>query len=184
MKTTLAVLSLATLLSLSSEARDTLYGSVASEFKVKATVDSFTGKALSEPFVVQPGDDAIKVTFEIAKMETGKKKRDEEMMHMFHAAEFPQISGTAAAGELLDLSPGDEAELPVTVVMHGVIKEVVAKVSAVAVTDGGRTFDLEFPLTLSDFDLKAPSVMKIIRVNNVVQVVAHVTLANTAPAGE
>lgn len=178
----LSICSALVLLSISASARETLYGSVSSEFKVKATVDSFTGKTASEPFVVQPTDEKVLVTFEIAKMETGKKKRDKEMMHMFHADEFPTITGTAAAADVLALaSASDPIDLPLEVVMHGVTKSVVAKATKVNQADGGMTFDLEFPLILSDFDLKAPSIMMMIRVNNEVLVNSRVTLSSKAP---
>jgi len=182
MKTLYSICTTLVLLALPVFARDTLYGSVTSEFKVKATVDSFTGKTASEPFVVQSDDEKVAVTFEIAKMETGKKKRDEEMLHMFHADEFPTIIGTAAATDVLALAPASEPiDLPLEVVMHGVTKQVVAKATKVSPADGGLTFDLEFPLILSDFDLKAPSIMMMIKVNNEVLVSSHVTLSAKAP---
>jgi polyisoprenoid-binding protein YceI len=182
MKKLLSICSALALLSISASARDTLYGSVTSEFKVKATVDSFTGKTASEPFVVQPTDEKVAVTFEIAKMETGKKKRDTEMMHMFHADEFPVITGTASAADVLSLASASEPiDLPIEVVMHGVTKQVVAKATKVNQADGGIAFDMEFPLILSDYDLKAPSIMMMIKVNNEVLVSSHVTLSAKAP---
>ena len=184
MKNLFPALVVLALLSLSARAREPLYGSVSSDFKVKATVDSFTGKAVSNPVVVQPEDPSINVTFEIAKMETGKKKRDKEMMHMFHADEFPLITGTAAAGSLLELKTGDEADLPVSVTLHGETRSVTGKVTAVTSSEGRLSFDMEFPLSLKAFGLKPPSVIGIIRVNDTVQVLSHVTLDTSAPAQE
>lgn len=184
MKKALYIMSALILLSVSVQAREAMHGSAAAEFKVKATVDSFTGKAVSEPLELQPGDDSISVTFAIAKMETGKKKRDKEMMHMFHAEEFPLITGTTPAVRVLDLKPGENAELPVSVTIHGVTKQVVGMATAIVPTEDGLSFDLEFPLSLKEFGLKPPSVMGIIRVNDQVQVVSHVTLGKGAPAKE
>lgn len=181
MKNLFPVLLVVFLCSLSARARDTWYGSVASDFKVKATVDSFTGKAVSEPVVVLPDDASITVTFAIEKMETGKKKRDKEMMHMFKAEEFPLITGSAAAAPLLELQPGDDAELPVSVTMHGVTREVTGTVTAVDTSENTLSFALAFPLSLKEFGLKPPSVIGIIRVNDVVQVLSRVTLGKTAP---
>lgn len=155
-------------------------GSVSAEFKVKATVDSFTGTALSEPFAVETDDKLVTVTFDILKMETGKKKRDIEMQHMFHADEFPQITGIASQAALLALDPQAEiAELPLDVMMHGLTRNVSATVSNVTRSESGVSFDLAFPLVLSEFDLKPPSIMKIIKVADTVQVSAKVNLSDS-----
>jgi len=160
-----------------------LFGAVTSDFKVKATVDSFVGSAVSEPFEVKSGDERVTVVFEIAKMETGKKKRDKEMLHMFHADEFPQLSGSVSSAALLALEPAEDAvDLPIQFVMHGVTNEVVGKVSNVTKTEDETSFDLAFPLSLKEFGLKAPSVMMMIRVNNIVNVASRVTLSSNAPS--
>jgi len=161
----------------------TLYGTASSGFDVKATVDSFVGKAVSEPFEIKSGEERVTVVYEIAKMETGKKKRDKEMLHMFHAEEFPQLSGSASSAAILALEPSEaEVDLPVEFVMHGVTNEVIGKVSNVVKTDEAVSFDLAFPLSLKEFDLKAPSIMMMIRVNNIVNVNSHVTLSKIAPS--
>jgi len=184
MKKLLSLLVIATL-ALPVMAGDTMYGSVSAAFAVKATVDSFTGKATSLPFEIKSGDDTVAVTFEIAKMETGKKKRDKEMLHMFHADEFPTITGTASTASILALAPSTDAvELPLEVAMHAITKPVTGKVTNVTRTDSDVSFDLEFPLALSEFDLKAPSIMMMIKVADVVQVTSHVTLTTKAPASD
>jgi polyisoprenoid-binding protein YceI len=181
MKKLLSLLVVATL-AVPVFAADSLHGSVTADFKVKATVDSFTGKATSLPFEIKKGDEKVTVTFEIAKMETGKKKRDTEMMHMFHADEFPTITGTASAASIRALKPSDEAvEIPVDVVMHAITKTVAGKITNVTHTGSDTSFDLEFPLVLSEFDLKAPSIMMMIKVADVVQVSSRVTLTEKAP---
>ena len=182
MKKILSFCSLLVVLSVSVSAREPMYGSVSADFDVKATVDSFVGKTASEPFVVGPADEKVTVTFEVAKMETGKKKRDKEMMHMFHADEFPIITGTASAASVLALEPSAEpVEFPLEVVMHGITKQVTAQASNVNKSGDGLTFDLAFPLILSEYDLKAPSVRMMIRVNDKVNVTSRVTLSTTAP---
>lgn len=159
-----------------------MYGSVDSTFDVKATVDSFVGKASSEAFTITEGDAKVTVVYTVAGLETGKKKRDKEMMHMFSAEEFPMITGSADAKTILALTPSDNpVDLEVELTMHGVTKTVAGKVSKVEKADGSLAFDLEFPVVLSDFGLKAPSIMGLIRVNNTVQVASRVTLTNDAP---
>lgn len=161
----------------------TLYGTATSDFKVKATVDSFVGTAVSEPFNVNSDEERVTVVVEIAKMETGKKKRDKEMLHMFHADEFPQLSGSASTAAILALEPVEDAvDLPIEFVMHGVTNEVIGKVTNVKKDEGELSFDLAFPLSLKEFGLKAPSVMLMIRVNNIVNVTSRVTLSKDAPS--
>ena len=60
------------------------------------------------------------------------------------------------------------------------IRDVERKVRATAgnLKESGErvTFDLEFPVSLGEFDLKAPSVLGIIRVGDKVSVKANFTL--------
>ena len=173
-------LGLLIILTLPGLAQARMAGSVSAEFKVKATVDSFTGTALSEPFTVETDDKLVTVTFDIMKMETGKKKRDVEMQHMFHADEFPMITGIASQAAILALDPEAEtAELPLDVMMHGITRNVSATVSNFARSEDEVSFDLAFPLILSEFDLKPPSIMKIIKVADTVEVSAKVILSTS-----
>jgi len=165
------------------QAREMYYGTAAAEFAVKATVDSFTGHAASRPFSIGESDESVTVVYDIAAMETGKKKRDKEMMHMFHADEYPVITGTASAADLLALDPAQATnELDIVFVIHGITNTVTARASHIESGEGARAFDLDFPLTLSAFELKAPSVLGLIRVADVVQVTTHVALTANPPA--
>lgn len=167
----------------SSAIATTMYGTSSSDFDVKATIDSFVGKAVSDPFEIKSGDQRVAIVYEIAKMETGKKKRDKEMMHMFHADEFPSLSGSADVASIMALQPSEEAiDLPIEFTMHGVTREVTGKVTNINRTETGLSFEVAFPLALSDFGLKAPSVMMMIRVNNIVNVTSRVALSSEPPS--
>jgi hypothetical protein len=166
----------------SVRAEEPRYGAASSTYDVKATVDSFTGTANSLPFSWMPGDEQVRIVFEIAAMETGKKKRDEEMRHMFHADTHPLIVGTAAAADVFALSPGeDPVELPLKIEMHGITRDVTGMVTEVERADGELAFTIAFPLVLSAHDLKAPSIMMVIRVADDVKVTARVSLSTTPP---
>lgn len=178
------VVALASLFAMSSHAA-TLYGASSAKFDVKATVDSFVGSAVSEPFVLNDDDASLSVVYTIEKMETGKKKRDTEMFHMFHADEFPTLSGSSPAEAIRSLVPSEAPQiLPIQFTMHGVTNEVEGAVSNVEKNGDELSFDVDFPLTLSAFGLKAPSVMMMIRVSDVVKVSSHVTLSASAPESD
>ena len=155
-------------------------GQCQSEYAVKATVDSFTGKAASEPFTIEEGADQVVVEVVVDKMETGKKKRDKEMQHMFHADVHPVIRGTASAAALQNLAPdaNGQAEIPFTLEIAGVKQELVAKVSKLVTEGSQRTFDAAFEVSVKSFGLKTPSIMGLIRVNDIVKVTSHFTLEN------
>lgn len=154
-------------------------GTCAAEFDTKATVDSFVGKAVSEPFTVADDAAEVVVNFRIADMRTGKAKRDEEMQHMFHADQWPTLSGAAPAGAVRALAAdaADAQELPLRLTIGETTRDLVAKVTNVRDEGGSRLFDAAFDVSLKAFGLKAPSVMGLIRVQDIVKVSAHVTLA-------
>lgn len=153
-------------------------GSASAEFAVKATVDSFTGKAASEPIALAADATELPVTFQIAKLDTGKKKRDVEMQHMFHMEQHPELSGVASVADLTKLE-GD-GELPVRMTIAGVTQEVIARISDVQRTDSAWSFTAKMDLSLKSFGLKPPSIMKIINVADVVKVTARFSLSPAA----
>ena len=158
-------------------------GSATADYAVKATVDSFVGKAASTPIVVADDALSVLVTFPIARMETGKAKRDEEMRHMFHADQHPDIVGEARIEHLLNLTEG--GELPVRLTIAGVTQVVQARIHGIAGKDDARSFKADLDLSLTSFGLKPPSIMKIIKVADLVKVTALVNLAkDAAPAAQ
>lgn len=160
-------------------AAGTLSGTCTADYSVKATMDSFVGHVTSEPASVDLAkDDSLTITVGIAHMGSGNAKRDLEMLHMFNATNFPLIVGTAKSAALNALAPSAASvDLPLDVTIHGATKSLAAKVSNVSRSDTNLTFEAAFTVPLRDFGLKPPSIMKLIRVDNEVHVVAHVALA-------
>ena len=76
------------------------------------------------------------------------------------------------------MGKGREGKSPLDLVLR--IRDVERKVRATAgnLKESGErvTFDLEFPVSLGEFDLKPPSVLGIIRVGDKVSVKATFTL--------
>jgi len=172
MKKTLFVSTLVFLLAIRSGQAADWKGRCESTFDVHATVDSFVGNAVSEPVVFDGDSEVFEVTILIEKMKTGKKKRDAEMRHMFHAEEHPEIKGVAKTADLRNLALGEDgtAKLPFTLTLSGVTREMTATVSDLTKTDDALSFTARFPVTLTDFGLRPPSIMKIIRVADEVKV--------------
>lgn len=154
-------------------------GTCEAAFAVKATMDSFVGKAESEPVAVADGSSEVRVTVPIAGMETGKKKRDAAMRQMFEEDRYPRIEGLASLDDLRRIA--ENGELPLTLSMHGQTRELIARVSGVEATENRLVFDAAFDVSLKEFGLKPPSIMKLIRVGDVVNVTAHLSLAAAQP---
>jgi polyisoprenoid-binding protein YceI len=171
---------LMTSLALALSAHAGWQGSASAEYAVKATVDSFTGKATSEPITIADGAPELPVTFQIARMETGKKKRDVEMQHMFGADQHPYITGLAQADAVMKVDGA--GEVPVTLSIAGRTQELMAKISDVKNADGKLTFTAYLEISLKSFGLKPPSIMKIINVGDVVKVTTKFELTETAAA--
>lgn len=153
-------------------------GSATADFAVKATVDSFTGKAASEAITIADGTSDLPVTFQIARMETGKKKRDAEMQHMFGAEKHPYITGLASMDDLVKIE--GQGELPVTLSISGQTRKLTATISNLVRADGKLTFTAHLVISLKSFGLKPPSIMKIINVHDLVKVTAAFELSEFA----
>ena len=186
MKRISSLMALLGLLVLTHSAQAGWQGSATADYAVKATMDSFVGKAKSEPIVLAEGATEFPVTFLIAKMDSDKKKRDLEMQHMFKAEEFPEIVGRASAEAILGLQAADTAaELPIALTISGQTHDVPAKISEVKLADGQLTFTAYLEISLKSFGLKPPSIMKIINVGDVVKVTTKFTLIqDAAPAAQ
>lgn len=157
-------------------------GTCTAEFDTKVTVDGFVGKATSQPFTVADDASEVVIMVRIADMQTGKAKRDEDMQHMFRADRYPVLSGAASAAAVRALA-ADAAtaqQLPLRLTIGDVTQDLTALVTGVKDDAGRRTFDAAFDVSLKASGLKAPSIMGMIRVHDIVKVTAHVALA-TAP---
>ena len=159
-------------------------------FLVTSTLHDVPGSARCLPFVailargaagnlVIPSAD---VEVPVAGMDTRNKSRDGQMREMFRSDRFPRIHAAARDVDVdrlrVELGKGHEGKAPLDLLLR--IRDVERKIRATASNlkeSGDRvTFDLEFPVSLGEFDLKAPSVLGIIRVGDKVSVKTTVTL--------
>jgi polyisoprenoid-binding protein YceI len=168
----------------------TIRGACDVAFLVTSTLHDFPGSARCLPFeAVLAGDTAgdpvipvVEVDVAVAGMDTRNKSRDGQMREMFRSDRFPRIHAAAhdVNVERLreEMGKGHEGKAPLDLFLR--IRDVERKVRATASNlkeSGDRvTFDLEFPVSLKEFDLKAPSVLGIIRVGDKVSVKATFTL--------
>ena len=159
-------------------------------FLVTATLHDVSGSARCLPFEAVLARDAagrqvipaVEVEVPVAGMNTRNKTRDVKMREMFLSERFPRIHAAAhdVDVEQLRTEMGKDRVGNATIDLLLRIRDVERKVRATASNlkeSGDRiTFDLEFPVSLGEFDLKAPSVLGIIRVGDKVSVKATFTL--------
>lgn len=135
----------------------------------------FTGDSTLHGFsgTLQQGDaikatfgdrrDRVRITVPVLGLDTDHAARDKRMYKMFESDTFNDITGEADYEVVLDESTPD---VPLTMTIHGVSREVIAR-RMPATND---TVALEFDLSLAAFDLKPPSVIGLIRVSDNVHV--------------
>ena len=168
----------------------TIQGACGIAFLATSTLHDVSGSARCLPFeAVLAGGTAgdpvipvVEVEVPVAGMDTRNKTRDGKMREMFLAERFPRIQ--AAAKDLdverlrAEIGRGLEggASIDLLLRIRDVERKVRSTVSNLKESGERVTFDLEFPVSLGEFDLKAPSVLGIIRVGDKVSVKATFTL--------
>jgi hypothetical protein len=159
-------------------------------FLVTSTLHDFPGSARCLPFEAVLALDAagrqvipsVEVEVPVAGMDTRNKSRDGQMREMFRSERFPRIH--AAAQDVyverlrVEIGKGREgiASIDLLLRIRDVERKVRATASNLKESGVGVTFDLEFPLSLREFDLKAPSVLGFVRVGDKVSVKATFAL--------
>ena len=159
-------------------------------FLVTSTLHDVPGSARCLPFAADLARDAagrqvipsVEVEVPVAGMDTRNKSRDGQMREMFRSDRFPRIHAEAHDVDVerlrLEMGKGSEGKASIDLLLR--IRDVERKVRATAgnLKESGErvTVDLEFPVSLGEFDLKAPSVLGIIRVGDKVSVKATFTL--------
>jgi len=167
-----------------------LQGSCNVRFEATSTLHDFTGTARSRTIAAPIARNAagrrvipsVEVVFPVADMRTGNESRDAKMREMFEADRHPLIRAVGrdvdaeTFRERMRKDPGGKTPVDATLV----IRDVERKVRAAAGNwkeEGGRiAFDVEFPLSLKEFGLKAPTVLGFIRVGDRVVVKGTFTL--------
>ena len=159
-------------------------------FLVPSTLHDVSGSARCQPFPVRIVRDAsgkdvipvVEVEVPVAAMDTRNKSRDGQMREMFGSDRFPRIRGEARDVDVerirVETGKGRGGNASIDLLLR--IRDVERKVRATAgnLRESGErvTFDLEFPVSLGEFHLKAPTVLGIIRVGDKVSVKATFTL--------
>jgi hypothetical protein len=159
-------------------------------FLATSTLHDVSGSASCQPFALRIARDAsgkevipvVEVEVPVAGMDTRNKSRDGQMREMFRSDRFPRIHAVARdvdVGRLrVEIGKGRGGDTSIDLLLR--IRDVERKVRATAsnLKESGErvAFDLDFPVSLREFDLKAPSVLGIIRVGDMVSVKARFTL--------
>ncbi|MGZ9265390.1 MAG: YceI family protein [Candidatus Deferrimicrobiaceae bacterium] len=168
----------------------TIRGACDVAFLVTSTLHDVPGSARCLPFAAVLARDAagrqvipsVEVEVPVAGMDTRNKSRDVQMREMFRSERFPRIHAAAHDVDVerlrVETGKGREGIASIDLLLR--IRDVERKVRATAsnLKESGErvTFDLEFPVSLGEFDLKAPSVLGIIRVGDKVSVKATFAL--------
>ena len=169
----------------------TIRGACDVAFLATSTLHDVSGSARCLPFAAVLTRDAagrqviptVEVDVPVAAMDTGNRTRDGKMREMFRSDRFPRIHAAAHDVDVerlrVEMGRGREGHASIDLLLR--IRDVERTVRATASNlkeSGERVgFDLEFPVSLREFDLKAPSVLGIIRVGDKVSVHAAFSLA-------
>ena len=159
-------------------------------FLVPSTLHEVSGSARCQPFTVRIARDAsgkevipvVEVDVPVAAMDTRNRSRDGQMREMLRSDRFPLIRGAARDVDVERLrveigkGRGGKASIGLLLRIRDVERKVLATASNLRESGERVTFDLEFPVSLGEFDLKAPSVLGIIRVGDKISVKATLTL--------
>jgi len=155
-----------------------IQGSCDVRFIGSSTLHDFSGTGRCEPFSAPLVQDAagkailpsVVVEVPVAEMKTGNDSRDGSMREMFQADRHPRIRATARdvdtdkVRETMRKDPEGKAPLDISLAIRGVERKIRATAGNLKEEGSRVSFDLEFPLSLKEFDLKAPTVLGFIRV--------------------
>ena len=162
----------------------TIRGACEIAFLATATLHDVSGSARCLPFetVLARGTagrqilPTVEVEVPVASMDTRNKSRDGKMREMFLSERFPRIHAAAHDVDVerlrVEIGKGRDGNASIDLLLR--IRDVERKVRATAsnLKESGErvSFDLEFPVSLKEFDLTPPSVLGIVRVGDKVSV--------------
>jgi len=166
-------------------------GSCDIRFQGTSTLHDFTGNVRCQPFQVGVEEVAGEKTnipgAEVAvlagEMDTGNKSRDRQMRKMFQSDKFPRIRGIFGridpeyTRQALRRGPDARAPLDFTLKIRDIERPVRAVASNFREAEGRVSFDVEYPVSLKDFQLDPPSpFFGLIRVDDKIMVKTAVRL--------
>jgi len=115
---------------------------------------------------------SVVVEVPVAEMKTGDDSRDGKMREMFQSDRYPMIHATARdidtdrVRESIRKDREGKAPLDIFLAIRGVERKVQATASNLKEEGTRVSFDLEFPVSVKEFDLKPPSPIFFIRVDD------------------
>lgn len=151
-------------------------------FRGTSTLHAFEGTVATAPFTATFSEDketgqlriSATATVTVADMTTHNGKRDKNMFKMLDSEKYSLITGVLA-NALLPVKGSGEAMLHLKI--HGVEQDVAATLSDVKRNGDQASCLMTFPVSLAAFNLKAPTVMGLIRVGDTV--IVECTLKGT-----
>jgi|GEM_PF-1104100 len=160
-----------------------LRGKAKIHFNGYSNVHDFEADFFSKRFVANLKEKDGKSTLEIRQIEvpvldinTGDEKRDETMYRMFGTNNFPSLTGSCSNVDLSTMKSG-ESEFPIQLKIRDTDSQVQAKVVSFKRNQNDIQLELEFPVSLKDFHLRAPSAMfGMVRVKDRVDVKVSLSL--------
>ncbi len=149
-------------------------------FKGSSTLHDFEGKVAAKPFAAVIAEDqetgklrvSAKTSLNIKDMTTENGKRDANMYKMFDMDHFKTIEGTLAETLICE---EQETIAMLHLKMHGNEQDVKAKLSGFQQEGNLVSCNMTFPVSLTAFGLKPPSVMGFIKVDDTVQIECRIT---------
>lgn len=171
-------------------------GSCDIRFRGTSTLHDFTGNVRCQPFQVGvegiAGGKTIIPGAEVAvlagEMDTGNKSRDRQMRKMFQNDKFPRIRGIFRRidpeniRQELRRGPDGRAPLDFTLKIRDIERPVRAVASNFREAEGRISFDVEYPVSLKDFQLDPPSpFFGLVRVDDKIVVKTAVRLEAAGP---
>lgn len=168
----------------------TLEGACKIRFFGQSTLHNFDGKVACQPFSLSgegPGESGSalqkpRVKILVREMDTNNSSRDEKMHAMFEEEKYPEIQSQLADLALQELLQQlqERVEIPETFEFDLQIRQIKQRLKATTrellITPEQISFMMDFPLSLASFQLKPPSVLGFIKVDDQVQVEVEVLL--------
>lgn len=161
-------------------ASETYEGVCQSRFSGTSSLRNFSGQVTSKPFkvTIDIKDNQLFANWDtpitVKKMKTSNTIQDSKMYEMFNYQKYPIIKGHFTNLNLSKLSK--QSTVPFTLTIRKKKKVIHAEVTDWKISDSKISFSLKFPVLLSDFQLKPPSLFGTVKVGDEVTVKSKFTL--------
>ena len=169
---------------LSARAGAAITGECSIEFTGHSTLHDFKGTVHSQPFEVlvsteEDGKETWSVDVNVTadQLNTGNGLRDKKMRALLRVSDFPIIRGSVVRVEPARFRNAEGAsKLPLTLRLLSTDSEVEVDVANWQEDEKHIEFDMIFPVSLNRYGMRPPSMMGMMKVDDRVDVSAHVVL--------